>query len=123
MTKFLLQLFPKSENGKLSTDKLSFLKFQKSFQAGPSFEKDLELHVFSDASEFAYRAAAYLKVTSENVVTVSLIMGKLSVALIKSLSIPILKLTAAFVAAKKAKSIFKTNLITEISLSASGQTK
>ena len=90
---------------KASTHELSSLKIPRSFQVGPSFESDRELHVFSDASEFAYGAAAYLKVTSENGVTVSLVIRKSRVAPIKSLSIPRLELTAALVAAKLAKFI------------------
>ena len=61
--------------------------------------------MFSDTSEFAYRAAAYLKVTSDADVQVSLVMGKSRVAPIKTVSIPRLELTAALVDAKLARFI------------------
>ena len=47
-----------------------------------------ELHIFCDASEFAYGAVAYLKVYNENFGKVSLIMGKSRVAPIKMITIP-----------------------------------
>ena len=59
-----------------------------------------ELHIFCDASEFAYGAVAYLKVYNENFGKVSFIMGKSRVAPIKMITIPRLELTAAVVAAK-----------------------
>ena len=79
---------------KSSTTELSNLKITRCFQVGPSSNSDRELHVFSDASEFAYGAAAYLKVTSDAGVQVSLVMGKSRVAPIKTVSIPELELTA-----------------------------
>ena len=90
---------------KSSTAELSNLKITRCFQVGPSSNSDRELHVFSDASEFAYGAAAYLKVTSDAGVQVSLVMGKSRVAPIKTVSIPRLELTAALVAAKLARFI------------------
>ena len=85
------------------TEALSGLKIPRCFQDGPSTESDRELHVFCDASEYAYGAAAYLKVTTESNVTVSLVMGKSRVAPLKMISIPRLELTAATVAAKVAQ--------------------
>ena len=82
------------------TELLSGLKIPRCFQVGPSTESDRELQVFCDASEVAYGAAAYLKVTTESDVTVSLVMGKSRVAPLKMISIPRLELTAATVAAK-----------------------
>ena len=85
------------------TEALSGLKIPRCFQVGPSTKSDRELHVFCDASEFAYGAAAYLKVTTEADVTVSLVMGKSRVAPLKMISIPRLELTAATVGAKIAQ--------------------
>ena len=66
---------------------------------------DRELHVFTDASEFAYGAAAYIKVTNETGVHVSLVMGKSRVAPLKTISIPRLELTAATVGANLSRFI------------------
>ena len=85
------------------TKALSRLKIPRCFQVGPSAESDRELHVFCDASEYAYGAAAYLKVTTNTDVTVSLVMGKSRVAPLKMISIPRLELTAATVGAKIAQ--------------------
>ena len=61
--------------------------------------------MFFDASKFAYGAAAYLKVTADAGVQVSLVIGKSRVAPIKTVSIPRLELTGALVAAKFARFI------------------
>ena len=85
---------------KTTMQDLSNLAIKRCFQDCPSELTDRELHIFSDASEFAYGAAAYLKVISESGVRVTLVMGKSRVAPIKPISIPRLELTAALVAAK-----------------------
>ena len=87
------------------TTALSILQIKRCFQDGPSSASDRELHVFTDASECAYGAAAYFKVTNETGVHVSLVMGKSRVAPLKSISIPRLELTAATVGAKLSKLI------------------
>ena len=89
------------------TKHLSSLNIMRCFQNGPSAESDRELHVFSDASEFAYGAAVYLKVTTATEVNVSLVMGKSRVAPLKMVSIPRLELTAATVAAKLAQFVIE----------------
>ena len=48
-----------------ATTSLSTLQIKRCFQDGASVGSDRELHVFTDASEFAYGAAAYIKVTNE----------------------------------------------------------
>ena len=88
-----------------ATTDLSILQIKRCFQDGPSAASDKELHVFTDASEFAYGAAAYIKVTNETGVHVSLVMGKSRVAPLKSISIPRLELTAATIGAKLSKFI------------------
>ena len=98
------------------TTALSKLQIQRCLQDGPSASSDKELHIFTDASECAYGAAAYLKVTTETSVHVSLVMGKSRVAPLKSLSIPRLELTAATVGAKLSKFILDEFDMEEISL-------
>jgi hypothetical protein len=90
-----------------NTAQLSNLQIPRCFQLGPSHQSDRELHVFTDASEFAYGAAVYLKVTTATSVTVSLVMGKSRVAPLKSISIPRLELTAATVGAKLSKFVLE----------------
>jgi hypothetical protein len=82
------------------TKELACLHVPRCFQNGPGDNSKKELHIFTDASEQAYGAAAYLKVTNESGVHVSLIMGKSRVAPLKAISIPRLELTAATVGAK-----------------------
>ena len=85
------------------TKALSSLQIPRCFQRGASGRIQRELHVFTDASENAYGAAAYLKVVTDDGITVTLVMGKSRVAPLKSISIPRLELTAATVGAKLSK--------------------
>ena len=66
----------------------------------PKDEPQIELHTFSDSSEFAYGAAVYAKVITDCKTRVALVIGKSRVAPLKVMSIPRLELTAAVVAAK-----------------------
>ena len=66
----------------------------------PQDKPQIELHTFSDASEFAYGAAVYAKVITKRNTEVSLVIGKSRVAPLKVMSMPRLELTAAVVAAK-----------------------
>ena len=66
-------------------------------------EGRLELHCFSDASEFAYGAAVYCRYVVEGTAVVSLLMAKSRVAPLKLVSIPRLELTAALVSCKLQK--------------------
>ena len=98
------------------TTTLSVLQINRCFQDGPSASSDKELHIFTDASESAYGACAYLKVTSDTGVHVSLVMGKSRVAPLKSISIPRLELTAATVGAKLSKFLLDELDIVNISV-------
>ena len=88
-----------------ATANLSTIKLPRSFQPGPSALSERELHIFCDASESAYGVVAYLKVTSEDGVFVTILLGKSRVSPLKTISIPRLELTAATLAAKMSRFI------------------
>lgn len=68
--------------------------------------RKVELHVFADASEEAFAAAAYLRVIYEDAtMNVAFVMGKARVAPVKPMSIPRLELQAALIASRLAKSV------------------
>lgn len=68
--------------------------------------KSLELHVFVDASDSAYAAAAYFRFSSDDGnVRCSLVAGKTKVAPLNPLSIPRLELQAAVLGARLSNSI------------------
>ena len=87
---------------------LTKLKIERCLKPCTNFkdEPQIELHTFSDASEFAYGAAVYAKVITDCKTRVALVIGKSRVAPLKVMSIPRLKLTAAVVAAKLHKFVF-----------------
>lgn len=61
----------------------------------------LKLHHFSNASEYGYSAASYLRIVDNNgAIHCSFVLGKSRVTPLKVVSIPRLKLTAAVVAVK-----------------------
>lgn len=65
-----------------------------------------ELHVFSDASESAYAAVAYVKTTTtDGIQRIELVQSKTKVAPLKRLTIPRLELCGAHIAAKLAEKI------------------
>ena len=68
--------------------------------------KEVELHLFSDASEDAFAAVAYLRVTDDDGRHVtSLVMSKTRLAPLKQLSIVRLELQAAVLATRLAKTL------------------
>ncbi|XP_055522622.1 uncharacterized protein LOC129716813 [Wyeomyia smithii] len=78
------------------------------FQGGQVGQKEysnIQLHVFVDASENAYGAAAYFRIETPSGPVCSLVMARSKVAPLKHLSIPRLELQAAEREAKLANSI------------------
>lgn len=69
--------------------------------------KNLQLHLFSDASEKAYAAVAYLRFESNNLFRTSFVTGKTRVAPLKNLTIPRMELQAALLASRLAATILK----------------
>jgi hypothetical protein len=65
----------------------------------------IELHIFVDASELGYGAAAYLLLRNKQKVTTSFVMSKCRVAPIQHLTIPRMELSAAVLGARLAQSI------------------
>lgn len=72
---------------------------------------NIQLHTFVDASENAYAAVCYIRVTSKDSVECSLIGSKARVAPLKPLSIPRLELMAALIGARYAKYITDSHSI------------
>jgi hypothetical protein len=69
-------------------------------ETGAAAADELQLHVFSDASQRAYGACAYLRSSADGHHTCTLVMGKARIAPIKPTTIPRLELTAAMVASR-----------------------
>ena len=67
--------------------------------------KDVELHVFSDASEQAIAAVAYLRCQRDTELDVSLVFAKVKLALTHGHTIPRLELCAALLATEVAKTV------------------
>lgn len=68
---------------------------------------NLQLHLFSDASEKAYAAVAYFRFKSNNLYRTSFVTGKTRVAPLKNLTIPRMELQAAVLASRLAATILK----------------
>ena len=74
---------------------------------------DIQLHVFSDASELALAAVAYLRIAcNNNTLDLKFVMGKARVSPIKRMTIPYLELQAAKNWAKLAKFVNEQHDIT-----------
>ena len=73
--------------------------------------KNTQLHIFSDASQQAYAAAAYIRVEVKDKVSAKLVMAKARVTPLKGLTIPRAELQAAVLASRLAKIIIKEHRI------------
>lgn len=65
-----------------------------------SCDGNIEIHVFSDASQKSYGAAVYVRVRNRETVSVNLIASKSRVAPVKRVSLPRLELLGALIAAR-----------------------
>ena len=79
---------------------LADIKIPRWYQFPKSIDREIELHVFSDASFQAYGAAAYFRTSRDGVVNCSFIIGKSRLAPIKRSTAPRLELQAAVVASR-----------------------
>ncbi|GFV75197.1 retrovirus-related Pol polyprotein from transposon 297 [Trichonephila clavipes] len=79
--------------------------YRQIFMHGDSSE--VQIHTFSDASQKAYGAAAFLRVKHKDRVSVDLVTSKSRVAPLKRLSLPRLELMGALLAARLAKEVKK----------------
>ncbi|XP_055633238.1 uncharacterized protein LOC129773624 [Toxorhynchites rutilus septentrionalis] len=77
----------------------------------PEAYNSLELHVFVDASNSAYAAAAYFRILDHGEVRCSLVAARSKVAPIKLLSVPRLELQAAVIGTRLMKSIISNHTI------------
>lgn len=64
---------------------------------GTKNDDNIQMHVFTDASEYAYSTVIYLRIQNGNNVRCSLVTSKLKVAPIKSLTVPRLELLSAVI--------------------------
>ncbi|GFT23059.1 integrase catalytic domain-containing protein [Trichonephila clavipes] len=86
---------------------LSELKIPRKILDSNGDSSEVQIHTFSDASEKAYGAAAFLRVKHKDRVSVDLVTSKSRVAPLKRLSLPRLELMGALLAARLAKEVKK----------------
>ncbi|RWR98846.1 uncharacterized protein B4U79_02881, partial [Dinothrombium tinctorium] len=64
---------------------------------------DKQIHIFCDASERAYGAVAYVRLRTDNNISITLLISKARVAPLKKVSLPRLELLAALIGARVKK--------------------
>lgn len=72
---------------------------------------DIQLHVFTDASESAYGSVAYFRAVVDGDVRCTLVMSRTKVAPLKQLTVPRLELQAAVMGARLAKTVCRNHRI------------
>ncbi|GFS98512.1 integrase catalytic domain-containing protein [Trichonephila clavipes] len=85
----------------------SKLKIPRKILHSSGDSSEVQIHTFSDASQKAYGAAAFLRVKHKDRVSVDLVTSKSRVAPLKRLSLPRLELMGALLAARLAKEVKK----------------
>ncbi|GFS99703.1 integrase catalytic domain-containing protein [Trichonephila clavipes] len=85
----------------------SELKIPRKILDSSGDSSEVQIHTFSDASQKAYGAAAFLRVNHKDRVSVDLVTSKSRVAPLKRLSLPRLELMGALLAARLAKEVKK----------------
>ncbi|GFW56495.1 integrase catalytic domain-containing protein [Trichonephila clavipes] len=83
------------------------LKIPRKILDSSGDSSEVQIHTFSDASQKAYGAAAFLRVKHKDGVSVDLVTSKSRVAPLKRLSLPRLELMGALLAARLAKEVKK----------------
>lgn len=86
---------------------LSELQVPRWYGSAGSYDEMRELHTFCDASEQAYGAVAYLRLSNENEVITSFVLARSRVAPKKTISIPRLELCAALSGSQLASLLVK----------------
>ncbi|GFS48400.1 uncharacterized protein TNCV_2297391 [Trichonephila clavipes] len=86
---------------------LSELKIPRKILDFSGDSSEAQIHTFSDASQKAYGAAAFLRVKHKDRVSVDLVTSKSRIAPLKRLSLPRLELMGALFAARLAKEVKK----------------
>ncbi|GFV67003.1 integrase catalytic domain-containing protein [Trichonephila clavipes] len=86
---------------------LSELKIPRKILDSSGDSSEVQIHTFSDASQKAYGAAAFLRVKHKDRVSVDLVTSKSRVAPLKRLSLPRLELMGSLLAARLAKEVKK----------------
>ncbi|GFX22327.1 integrase catalytic domain-containing protein [Trichonephila clavipes] len=86
---------------------LSELKIPRKILDSSGDSSEVQIHTFSDASQKAYGAAAFLRVKHKDRVSVDLVTSKSRVAPLKRLSLPRLELMGTLLAARLAKEVKK----------------
>ncbi|XP_055584843.1 uncharacterized protein LOC129737708 [Uranotaenia lowii] len=80
--------------------KIAELQIPRHYFDGIAINDTIQLHIFTDASEYGYGCAAYFRISNGNRVAVNLVRGVSKVAPLKHLSIPRMELQAAVCGAR-----------------------